>query len=113
MKTNLIQAAVAALTLAAAGYAQLSTSVQSYAQQLVEFDVARAATVSSSMCAPLCGTVAYANNSEGVIVGSYTDNNVVLHAFLRTVDGHVISFDAPGAGLGADLDQGVAYSIND
>ena len=114
MKTNLIQAAVAALTLAAAGYAQLSTSVQSYAQQLIEFDVPRAATVSSPVCAPLCGTVAYANNSEGAIVGSYTDKNVVPHGFLRTVDGNIISFDAPGAGLGAGLDQGtVAYSIND
>src|ERR1700733_9666286 len=114
MKTNLIQAAIAALTLAGAGYAQLSTSVQSYAQQLIKFDVPRAATVSSPVCAPLCGTVAYANNSEGVIVGSYTDKNVVPHGFLRTVDGHIISFDAPGAGLGADLDQGtVAYSIND
>ena len=35
------------------------------------------------------------------------------HAFIRKPDGRIISFDAPGAGLGAGLNQGtVAYSIN-
>ena len=49
-----------------------------------------------------------------MIVGGYTDKNVVPHGFLRSPDGHIISFDAPGAGLGKGLDQGTyAYSIND
>ena len=47
-------------------------------------------------------------------MGFYTDTNVVAHGFLRTPDGKVTSFEAPGAGLGHGLDQGtVAYSIND
>jgi hypothetical protein len=58
--------------------------------------------------------VAYANNDFGVIVGSYTDKDVVPHGFLRTPFGEIVSFDAPGAGLGTNLDQGTfAYSVND
>jgi hypothetical protein len=86
----------------------------SYGPKLIEFDAPDAAKVSSPVCAPSCGTFAYANNDLGEIVGYYTDTNVVPHGFLRTAEGHIISFDAPGAGLGADLDEGtVAYSIND
>jgi len=82
--------------------------------KLIEFDPPGTATESSPICAPYCGTFAYANNAEGVIVGSYTDTNVVPHGFLRSPNGEFTSFDAPGAGLGANLDEGtVAYSIND
>ena len=78
------------------------------------FDAPGAATVSSPQCAPDCGTIAFANNAEGAIVGYYTDADVVPHAFLRAPNGHIVPFDAPGAGLGTKLDQGtVAYSIND
>ena len=107
-------------------FAALAISVQLPAQgqqddhsfgqkpKLIEFDPPGTGTVSSPVCAPSCGTQAFANNAEGTIVGSYTDANVVPHGFLRTPDGHFISFDAPGAGLGANLNQGtVAYSIND
>jgi hypothetical protein len=81
---------------------------------LVQFDAPGAATASSAVCAPQCGTLAYANNDLGAIVGFYTDKNIVPHGFLRTVNGTIVSFDAPGAGLGKGLDQGtVAYSIND
>jgi hypothetical protein len=81
---------------------------------LVQFDAPGAATASSPVCAPQCGTLAYANNDLGAIVGFYTDKNIVPHGFLRTVNGTIVSFDAPGAGLGKGLDQGtVAYSIND
>jgi hypothetical protein len=81
---------------------------------LTEFDAPGAATASSPFCGTSCGTVAYDNNDFGVIVGYYTDTNVVPHGFLRLPNGHVTSFDAPGAGLGADLNQGTAaYAIND
>jgi len=103
----------------------LTASIQSSAQQpqnknqchepqLVEFDAPGAATVSSPVCAPFCGTVAYDNNDLGAIVGFYTDSEIVPHGFLRTPDGNFVSFDAPGAGLGAGLNEGtVAYAIND
>ena len=82
--------------------------------KLIEFDPPGTGTVSSPVCAPSCGTQVFANNNLGVTVGSYTDANVVPHGFLRTSDGHILSFDAPGAGLGANLNQGtVALSIND
>jgi len=87
---------------------------QCHKSQLVEFDAPGAATVSSPLCAPGCGTFANDNNDLGVIVGYYTDPNIVPHGFLRTPDGHFVSFDAPGAGLGSGLNQGtVAYAIND
>ena len=37
-------------------------------------------------------------NDVGVIAGGWTDKNFVAHALLRTPDGTVISYDAPGAG---------------
>ena len=77
-------------------------------------DAPGAAMVSSPACAGSCGTTAYAMNDLGDVVGSYTDAKVVPHGFLRHADGKFISFDAPGAGLGAGLDQGTyAMSIND
>ena len=80
---------------------------------LVEFDAPGAASVSSPLCVPYCGTVAYDNNDLGVIVGFYTDPNIVPHGFLRLPNGQITSFDAPGAGLGSGLNQGTAaYAIN-
>ena len=89
---------------------------QSNKPTVVEFDAPGAGTVSSPACANAlgCGTVAFANNDLGVIVGFYTDRNIVQHGFLRTPDGKISSFNAPGAGSGSGLSQGtVAYSIND
>ena len=81
---------------------------------MTPFDAPGATTAVSTVCQPVCGAPAYANNDAGLVVGSYTDDYLVPHAFLRAQDGHVISFDAPGAGLGHLLDQGtIAYSIND
>jgi hypothetical protein len=83
------------------------------AASLVEFVAPGSATVVTGACGATCGTQAYANNSLGAVVGSYTDANVVPHGFLRSTNGTVTSFDAPGAGLGAGLDEGtVAYGIN-
>jgi hypothetical protein len=83
---------------------------------IIEFDAPGAGTLSSPACANAlgCGTVAFANNDLGAIVGFYTDTIIVQHGFLRTPDGKISSFDAPGAGSGSGLSQGtVAYSIND
>lgn len=85
-----------------------------YQPRLIEFDAPGAATAVSPLCGTGCGTVAYANNDWGETVGYYTDPNVVPHGFLRTANGRFISFDAPGAGLGAGLNQGTAaFAIND
>jgi hypothetical protein len=82
--------------------------------RIIVFDAPNAGTASVPECAPFCGTQPLANNDEGAIVGTYTDANVVPHGFLRTPSGDFISFDAPGAGLGANLDEGtVAVAIND
>jgi hypothetical protein len=111
--TNRKQMSFLSLTLLAASLA-LPAMAQTPKPRLTEFDAPGAGTVSSPECAPSCGTLAYANNIEGAIVGYYTDTNIVPHAFLRTRDGQITSFDAPGAGLGYGLNQGtVAYSIND
>jgi len=81
---------------------------------IIVFDAPNAGTTSVPECAPFCGTQPLANNDEGAIVGTYTDANVVPHGFLRTPSGDFVSFDAPGAGLGANLDEGtVAVAIND
>lgn len=108
MKSKLVT-----LVFSLCAFAALTTSVPSYAQEPIVFDAPGAATVSSPACAPDCGTMPFANNDLGVIVGFYTDQNIVPHAFLRKPDGDILSFDAPGAGLGYGLDQGtVAFSIN-
>jgi hypothetical protein len=94
--------------------AQADGSSGSHKPKLVEFSAPGAATESTTACAPYCGTFAYANNDLGVIVGGYTDTQVVPHAFVRTPDGRVTPFNAPGDGEGAGLNQGtVAYAIND
>ena len=82
--------------------------------RLVEFDAPGATTTVSPACGTGCGTIALDNNDWGDVVGGYTDPNVVPHGFLRTANGQFITFDAPGASLGAGLNQGTfAYAIND
>jgi hypothetical protein len=44
------------------------------------------------------GTVAESINEEGTIAGQYQDTNYVFHCFVHYPDGHIITFDAPGAG---------------
>ncbi len=36
--------------------------------------------------------------ATGTVTGFYFDQNFVVHGFLRTPDGHFVTFDAPGAG---------------
>jgi hypothetical protein len=94
--------------------AQADGSSDSHKPKLLEFDAPGGTTETSAACAPSCGTFAYANNDRGVIVDFYTDPQVVPHAFLRTPEGRFTSFNVPGDGEGAGLNQGtVAYAGND
>lgn len=81
---------------------------------LIEFDPPGSATRSSKVCYSSCGTQAVAINAQGAITGDYTNNYVQDFGFLREPSGQIISFSAPGAGLGHYLDQGTdPLSIND
>jgi hypothetical protein len=81
--------------------------------KLLEFDAPGATKIVSSVCAPYCGTVAYANNAGGSVTGFYTDANVVPHGFIRHSSGDFEVFNAPGAGLGKGLNEGTAgYAIS-
>lgn len=74
---------------------------------LIQFDAPGASNATS------LGTFGQAINDVGAVAGYYVDANVVPHGFVREPGGKVTSFDAPGAGLGAGLNQGtVAYAIN-
>jgi len=46
------------------------------------------------------GTGVYNINIFGMSVGAYVDNNLVAHGFLRSADGTLKTFEAPGAGTG-------------
>lgn len=86
----------------------------SHAPKLVVFDVPDAIKESNALCSPDCGTQAVSINDEGTIVGSYLTADIVPHGFIRTPDGHFITFEAPKAGIGAGLNQGtVPATIND
>lgn len=51
-------------------------------------------------------------NQSGTVAGDYIDDNGVFHAYLRTADGAITTFDAAGAGTGSG--QGTKVSgIND
>jgi hypothetical protein len=63
----------------------------------------------------LSGTGAASINDWGDIAGFYVDASGVLHGFVRTSNGTITPFDAPGAGpAGTSLFPGtIAASIND
>lgn len=46
------------------------------------------------------GTQGASINSKGAIAGQYVDTSEVFHGFLRSPDGVITTFDAPGAGTG-------------
>jgi predicted membrane protein len=66
------------------------------------FDAPGAGIPAGVPCTPpiICsnGTQGAAINPAGVISGQYVDTGGVFHGFLRTKDGAIITFDAPGAG---------------
>jgi hypothetical protein len=107
-----IQRTVFHITVMAAAIA-MPGMAQSRTGTLTEFDAPGAGTAAVQACGSFCGTIPLGNNDSGDIVGWYTDANIVPHGFLRHSDGTFVSFDAPGAGLGAGFNQGtVAYAIN-
>src|SRR6266478_6376046 len=59
----------------------------------------------------LGGTSPLSINPAGAVTGSYADVNDVKHGFLRSPDGSLTLFDAPGAGTRYGSDT-VALSIN-
>ena len=59
------------------------------------------------------GTEAISIDDAGDVAGNYTDPNCVRHGFVRTANGVITPFDAPGAGTGAGMIQGTGgFSIN-
>ena len=74
---------------------------------VVTFDAPGAGTTSNS----LQGTAAFGINASGEVVGANTDSNGVHHGIVRTADGTITQFDAPGAGTSGN--QGtLAIGIN-
>lgn len=61
-----------------------------------------------------CFGCTFAINQWGVVVGSYLDANNVFHAFIRSAEGKITAFDAPGADTTANDFNGTwAQGIND
>ena len=58
------------------------------------------------------GTGGLAINIGGDIAGTYTDASLVAHGFVRTANGTITTFDAPGAGTGM-LQGTLGLSIDD
>jgi len=84
----------AAAAKAAAGAAFTGTAAAmpapSVAGTFTEFDVPGAGTGSQQ------GTLPFAINPAGTVTGYYSDANSLIHGFVRTAGGAVVSFDAPG-----------------
>ena len=99
--------AIVALGFSAQSFAQEEREVAKSAHQgtLIEFDGPDASPE------PGLGTLAFANNDWGEVVGFYIDTNLVPHGFIRAADRKISSFDAPGAGTGEE--QGtLAFNVN-
>jgi len=75
-------------------FAALTFSIQTFAQntqdQFITFDAPGAGPV---------GTMPQSINPAGAITGYYWDANYATHGFLRTSDGTITTFDAPGAAI--------------
>jgi hypothetical protein len=71
------------------------------------FDVPGAGTVPDTGQ----GTYPFDINPAGAIVGEYQDSGNVYHGFLRTPDGRITTFHAPGAGTG-EYQGTYPWSIN-
>ena len=114
LRTLLFCGIAAALGHPADTWAQGQDDYATHRGKLVEFDAPGAAAYVSNICGSGCGTFAMANSDRGVVVGYFTDEYVVPHAFIRTPGGEFIVFNAPGAGLGSNLNEGtVAITVND
>ncbi len=91
------------------GSASFKSASLSQAAHLQVFNVPGAITASACDSYELfnnCGTLGYAINSPGTIVGYYLNFNAVLGGFARFPGGSYTRFQAPGAGVGSNLQQG-------
>lgn len=78
---------------------------------LVEFSVPGAVT--GAVLGRQQGTFPVSMDAAGDLVGSYTDASGARHGFLRTANGTITPFDAPGAVAGTTIIQGtVPFSID-
>jgi hypothetical protein len=83
------------------------------AGEFTEFDAPGANPAPGAPCLYYAGgTCPTAINDAGVIVGYVGDVNGVFHGFVRSPDGKITAFDAPGAGTGAGLGT-FAFGVND
>jgi len=89
-RSRFLRAILAIFTLA---IVNLTTNSQAFSATatFVTFDVPGAGTGSDQ------GTVPSSINLEGVITGSYIDASSLAHGFLRSTNGTITTFDAPGA----------------
>lgn len=62
--------------------------------RIIEFDAPGAGSIPDSGFGTQGGHI----NLTGAVTGIYADDNNVMHGFLRTPEGRLIAFDAPGAG---------------
>ncbi len=80
------------LLVAMAAIAALAITVQASGQHIITYEVPGAGTGAWQ------GIQAPGINPAGAITGFYSDSKNVYHGFLRTPDGKITAFDAPGAG---------------
>jgi hypothetical protein len=114
LKTQLRTASLLSLALlvCTAAYGQTTPGNDSVSKHtLIKFDAPHAGTGSGQ------GTFPQDNNPAGAIAGYYIDANVSCHGFLRSPDGTITSFDAPGSARFKSCQAGHpggtwAYSIN-
>jgi len=69
---------------------------------LITFDVPGAGTSAGQGTEALVGAI----SPSGAVTGPYIDASNVYHGFLRTPDGTITTFDAPGAGTAAGQGTG-------
>jgi len=80
------------------------------AQRIVTFDVPGADMTANSYGGTHPGTI----NIDGTVTGNYLDAKGVYRGFVRESDGHITTFDAPGADLTNNGSHGTSpVSIND
>ena len=93
------------LPLLVATAAFVILSVQASAQKLITIDVPDAGTLAGQ------GTFATTVNPEGAVTGYYIDSNNTYHAFLRTKQGIISTFNPPGTGTGS-YEGSMGWGIN-
>ncbi len=85
-------------------------AAQNAGSNIITFDAPGADTTANDYN----GTIPTSINTEGVIAGYFVDSTNVYHGFLRSPDGKIINFDAPGADTTAQSFNGtVPNGIND